>query len=250
RRHWTPSGRDLRPDGRPISRSLLAREARAWSLPPRRAAARARPARSPLRGRAAGGRPLRRRALGGRTLRCAPLRGRALGGAPLGGRALGGGTLRRRTRRRPLSRGHMCVPLLGSWRREDPFSICRRGSIPFPRPAHPGRIELLLPAVHGPLQLLFVHLRAAGDIHFFCFVVELLFRPPLLAVRSGTLAAALSGGHVGAGKLRGRLRLAASRTLLIDRAGRNLFRAFRRRAALLGTLLDVLVLTLTLVAPR
>src|SRR5207237_1110086 len=244
--------------------------ARAWSLPPRRAAARARPARGPLRGRAAGGRPLRRRALGGRTLRCAPLRGRALGGAPLGGRALGGaplggralggpplrgrtlrgGTLRRRTRRRPLSRGHMCVPLLGSWRRENPFSICRRGSIPFPRPAHPGRIELLLPAVHGPLQLLFVHLRAAGDIHFFCFVVELLFRPPLLAVRSGTLAAALSGGHVGAGKLRGRLRLAASRTLLIDRAGRNLFRAFRRRAALLGTLLDVLVLTLTLVAPR
>src|SRR5439155_20574574 len=143
------------------------------------------------------------------------------------------------------------IPLLGRWRREKSvldFAVEARS--PSCGPHTSGGDELLLPPVHRPLQLLLVHLRAAGNVHPFCFVVELLFRPPLLAVCSGSHAAALSGGHVATGELRGRLRLAAPRTLLVDRAGRNLFRTFGRSAAFLGALLDVLVLPFTLVAPR
>src|SRR5207237_7357154 len=107
----------------------------------------------------------------------------------------------------------------------------------------------LLPAVHRALQLLLVHARAALDAHPLGLVVELLLRPALRPVRARAQAAALAGRHVCPRELRGLLRLAGAGPLLVHGPRSDLLRPLLRRAALLETLLDVLVLPFPLVAP-
>src|SRR5262249_29827953 len=101
----------------------------------------------------------------------------------------------------------------------------------------------LLAPVDGALELSLVHLRTALDAEVLRFVVELLVRAALRAVRAGAKASAAARGHVahrGAGAL---ARLAGARAFLVDRAGRNLLGQILGAALLELAVLDVLVLT-------
>src|SRR5439155_11254265 len=113
----------------------------------------------------------------------------------------------------------------------------------------PGSRGRLLAAIDGALQLRLVHLRAPGDVQPLRLVVELLLRAALRPVRARAKASAAARGDVATRRARGLLRFAAPRPLLVDRTSGDLLRPLGRRALLLRTLLDVLVLTLTLVAP-
>src|SRR3954453_22591812 len=107
----------------------------------------------------------------------------------------------------------------------------------------------LLPAVDRALQLLLVHARAALDAHALGLVVELLLRAALLPVGAGAEAAPAAGRDVLTGEARRLLGLPGAGTLLVDRASGDLLGLLLRRAALLETLLDVLVLTFALPGP-
>src|SRR3954454_8873338 len=104
-------------------------------------------------------------------------------------------------------------------------------------------------AVDRPLQLLLRHSRAAFDPHPLRLVVELLLRAAFRAVRARPKAAAAARRDVTRRAPGRRLRLAAPRALLVDRARRDLLRLLLRRPTLLERLLDVLVLALALFRP-
>src|SRR5262249_11303308 len=87
-----------------------------------------------------------------------------------------------------------------------------------------------------------VHPGTAGNPFVASFLVELLARTALRPVGAGSLPAARRrrlSAHRG---LRPRTRLAGASPVLVHRARRDLLGPLGRRAALLGTRLDVLVL--------
>src|SRR6478609_6920147 len=107
----------------------------------------------------------------------------------------------------------------------------------------------LLAAVDRPLELLFRHPGAAFDPHPLCLVVELLLRAAFRAIGARAKAPAAARRDVPGGAPGRRLRLAASRALLVDRPRGDLLRLLLRRPALLERLLDVLVLAFPLCRP-
>src|SRR5207248_7531393 len=112
------------------------------------------------------------------------------------------------------------------------------------------RPRALFPGIDRSLELLLGHLRTACDVATLRFVVELLLRAALRAARPRAQAAPAVGRHVvRRGTGRSTLRLAGPRSLLVDRARRDLLGALRRAALFLLRLLDVLVLTFALRAP-
>src|SRR5436190_11267776 len=101
----------------------------------------------------------------------------------------------------------------------------------------------LLPTGDGSLELLLAHSRAPFDPQALGPLVQLLLRLAAVArARAGTGARSRPGR-------RGALRLALLGTLLVDRPSGDLLGALRRAPLLLLAVLDVLVLTLALVAP-
>src|SRR3954447_26089619 len=104
-------------------------------------------------------------------------------------------------------------------------------------------------AIDRALKLLLRHPRTAFDAHPLRLVVELLLRATFRAVRARAKTPAAARRDVPRRAPRRRLRLAAPRALLVDRARGDLLRLVLRRSALLQRLLDVLVLALPLCRP-
>src|SRR5680860_743540 len=92
-------------------------------------------------------------------------------------------------------------------------------------------------------------LERPGHIELLRLVVELLARAALGPVRARLAAAALAGGCAARRSAGPGARFTGPCPLLLDRAGRDLSCARRRRAPLARALLDVLVLTASLRAP-